>query len=157
MQAITRSGGTVVHGFVVGGGYEGLTKELDATVAQEAEALSKAFGRDVEIRFNSDRNSGGAWLADSLQGFTGNCQVGLTAALVTDWPSDMSLEEYRRREHELPKELRISTMVDQSALIDPDTASQGTDARRYSWRYHETVNSALRWLVANVDKSKLYS
>ncbi len=45
------------------GGYSGGTKELDNVVHWEANALRSLFpGYDVEIRFNSDRQSGGAWL-----------------------------------------------------------------------------------------------
>jgi hypothetical protein len=85
MTSIERSTGTpVVFGGVVqgmaGDGYRGCTAELDALVAEAAAALAEAYGADVEIRFNSDRESGGAWLktADGRSN-----QVGITASLVT--------------------------------------------------------------------------
>ena len=63
---ISRSTGVIVpSGHIVGGGYRGLTEELDKIVSQEAELLRAHFGMDVTIRFNSDRLSGGAWIVDS--------------------------------------------------------------------------------------------
>lgn len=85
MGAITRSEGyelTVGAApvAVAGGGYSGCTAELDAVVAEAAQALAAAYGQDVEIRFNSDRESGGAFLktADGRSN-----QVGIAASLVT--------------------------------------------------------------------------
>jgi hypothetical protein len=89
MTEITRSAGTpltagaVCYGFA-GGGYQGLTLELDATVAEAAEALAGAYGVDVTIRFNSDRASGSAWLRTHEQdGIGANAEVGVGASLVT--------------------------------------------------------------------------
>lgn len=80
MTTIERSTGAETPYGVVGGGYRGCTAELDAVVADAARALAEAYGADVEIRFNTDREGGGAWLktADGR-----NCRVGLTAHLVT--------------------------------------------------------------------------
>jgi hypothetical protein len=66
-RTITRSTGVELPpGFALGmrpgGGYSGATADLDALVADAAELLRDAFGMDIEIRFNSDRESGGAWL-----------------------------------------------------------------------------------------------
>jgi hypothetical protein len=76
---ITRSVGNVVGGFVVGGGHSGATAELDTAVDNAAKALRDSFGRDVEIRFNSDRKSGGAWLVTHPGHEWGNTWVGITA------------------------------------------------------------------------------
>lgn len=82
MNAITRSTGTPIagSGLVAGGGYRGITDELDAAVREAARALVRAYGTDVEIRYNSDRESGGAWLV-TPDGR--NAQVGICASLVT--------------------------------------------------------------------------
>jgi hypothetical protein len=85
MGAITRSEGyelTVGAApvAVAGGGYSGCTAELDAVVAEAAQALAAAYGQDVEIRFNSDRESGGAWLKTAAGRSN---QVGIAASLVT--------------------------------------------------------------------------
>jgi hypothetical protein len=89
MTEITRSTGTPLtagaacYGFA-GGGYQGLTPELDTTVAEAAEALAKAYDMDVTIRFNSDRASGGAFLRTHEQdGIGANGEVGIGASVVT--------------------------------------------------------------------------
>lgn len=45
-----------------GGGMDGKTPELNAIIDAAAKAMDAEFDRDVEIRFNADRLSGGAWL-----------------------------------------------------------------------------------------------
>jgi len=78
---ITRSSGVAIHGFVIGGGYNGCTNELDDLVMDAAQKIEEFTKRDIEIRFNSDRRSGGAWVVDSLPGFQGNCHLGIAAGL----------------------------------------------------------------------------
>jgi hypothetical protein len=82
---ITRSGGypVIINGMVAGlagSGYRGCTAELDAVVAQAAELLAAEYHQSVEIRFNSDRERGGAWLV-TPDGR--NDQVGINAGVVT--------------------------------------------------------------------------
>lgn len=82
---ITRSAGIpVTDGYVTygvaGGGYRGVTAGLDAVVAEAAELLAGEYGQDIEIRFNSDRESGGAWLV-TPDGR--NDRVGISAGVVT--------------------------------------------------------------------------
>jgi hypothetical protein len=86
---IERSIGICEYGYIVGGGYEGKTKQLDDIVKKEAELLQKYFNRDVEIRFNSDRESGGAWIKDGKK----NCSVGLSARLSNSKFLKMSQEQ----------------------------------------------------------------
>lgn len=70
---ITRSTGIAVTalglpwaGPLPGGGSEGTTRALDRAVQRYAQVLQAWLGRRVriEIRFNSDRRSGGAWVWD---------------------------------------------------------------------------------------------
>jgi hypothetical protein len=69
---------------MAGGGYEGATEGLDATVQEAARALEAAYGMDVVIRFNSDRESGGAWLrTHEHDGIDANAEVGIGASVVT--------------------------------------------------------------------------
>lgn len=85
-MTITRSTGIHIgHGYVAGGGYTGVTDELDATVQRAAEALAAAYpGYDVTVRFNSDRKSGGAWLVtDPGDGIGSNTDIGIGASVVT--------------------------------------------------------------------------
>jgi hypothetical protein len=65
---------------VAGGGVYGITAELDAVIVQAAEALRVAYNRDVEIRCNSDRESGGGWL---VRTDGRNHHVGIGASLIT--------------------------------------------------------------------------
>jgi hypothetical protein len=164
-MTITRSAGIPVkvgalHA-IVGGGYRGLTKELDDTVAQEAELLSALFNRDVEIRFNSDRESGGAWLKNSLEGLEANCQVGLNAGLRPIKPAGMSDEDFRIKSslefiRSQPKELYIETYVSASCLKDPSLAKHGTDNDPYCLVEHRSIGLAIVWLIDNIDMSKIY-
>lgn len=157
-MTITRSTGlyTGYMAYFCGNGYEGLTEELDDIVKREAELLTTTFNRDIEIRFNSDRESGGAWLKNSLEGFAGNCQVGLGAGIRTVKPEGMSRDDWvhnstRQFRDSQPKELYIDTYVKQSALKNPSLADSGLDDSRYCFLHHKSVDQALAWLIANVD------
>jgi hypothetical protein len=158
---ITRSAGlpvTVAHiPYLVGSGYEGFTKELDDTVKREAELLTTTFNRDIEIRFNSDRESGGAWLVNSLKGFDGNCQVGFNTGLKAIRPAGMTDDDYFKTWRTLPKGLYISTYVKDSALKDASLCNSGNPDSRYCWLEHKSIEDALAWLVVNVNTDKLYN
>ncbi len=81
MTTILRSGGHHIgFGLVAGGGSFGITAELDRVVAEAAAALAAAYSTEVVIRFNSDRESGGAFLVTPDGD---NAGVGITASLVT--------------------------------------------------------------------------
>ena len=150
-MTISRSIGlhTGYMGVMCGNGYEGLTDELDNTVKQEAELLGQAFNRDVEIRFNSDRESGGAWLVNSLKGFGSNCQVGLNAGIALEG-------HYCHKKLDLAIDsVYIETYISASCLKDPSLAKDGTDNDPKCDIYHKTVEDALAWLVANVDTNKI--
>lgn len=85
-MTITRSPGIHIgHGYIAGGGYTGVTDELDATVQRAAEALAAAYpDYDVTVRFNSDRKSGGAWLVtDPSEGIGSNADIGIGASVIT--------------------------------------------------------------------------
>jgi hypothetical protein len=73
----------VLYGFA-GAGYQGCTQELDGTVAEAARLLADAYGMDVTIRFNSDRESGGAYLrTHAVDSIDANAEVGIGARIVT--------------------------------------------------------------------------
>jgi hypothetical protein len=75
--------GGVCYG-LAGGGYQGLTAELDAVVQEAAERLQAAYGMDVVIRFNTNRASGGAWLrTHDHDGIGANAEIGIGASVVT--------------------------------------------------------------------------
>jgi len=76
---ITRSTGIEVPGWFgpkPGGGYEGITKRLDKTVQRAAEWLKNTFDLPVEIRFNSSRLSGGAYIKPE-----GTAEIGIGGLL----------------------------------------------------------------------------
>ena len=70
-------------GAIVGGGYRGLTPELDSAVDEAASSMAERFGSAIEIRFNSDRRRGGAWLVThpGHEGLGGNTWIGINADL----------------------------------------------------------------------------
>ena len=88
--------GAVTYG-MAGGGWSGVTAELDAVVLQAAEALAAAYGKDIEVRFNSDRHSGGAWLR-TPDGQ--NNDVGIGASVITAWTRERWESRARRYEAE---------------------------------------------------------
>jgi len=160
-MTITRSTGlyTGYGAYFCGNGYEGTTKELDDTVKREAELLTTTFKRDIEIRFNSDRESGGAWLKNSLEGFAGNCQVGLGAGIRAIKPEGMSREDWvhnstREFRNSQPKKLYITSYAKASALKDHSLANDGY-SEPISYRFHQSVGEALAWLIENVDREKI--
>src|SRR4051812_34690745 len=71
---IERSRGVAAGPYTAGAGYSGATPELDSVVAAAAVLLAEHYGRDVEIRFNTDRQSGGAYVR-------GVATLGITAKL----------------------------------------------------------------------------
>lgn len=171
---IDRSTGISVPGWYgpsPGGGYSGKTKDLDATVQKEAEILGPMFDRDIQIRFNSDRESGGAWLKDRSGS---NDQVGLNAALRTKWPNGMRAYDYlkskgldiindRREieqlEEQFGKKVVVETFTDKSVL-NPGVAKKYTDDwnpadRDYLSLDHKSVSDAVSWLKKNVDPHKI--
>ena len=88
---IKRSAGiaTGIGHYMVGNGYEGATKELDDKVVEIAEHLTKLFGKNVEIRFNSHRESGGAFLKDD----DFSCKIGIGARLASSEYQTFTWEE----------------------------------------------------------------
>src|SRR5262245_49367026 len=79
------AGGFSITPRLVGGGYLGATPELDTVVQQAARALETAYCTDIVIRFNSDRESGGAWLrTPEVDGIHANAEVGIGASVVTE-------------------------------------------------------------------------
>ena len=127
---ITRSTGTPIGatGLVAGGGFEGITAGLDVVVQAAAAKLADAYGADVEIRFNSDRESGGAWLvtADGSNAWVGICASLVTARARAAW-------ERSARESELMAETGICTWGRQA------TSRQRRGARECAAEWRETL------------------
>ena len=99
MMTITRSvgisPGVPWAGPLPGGGYQGKTKRLDRAVVRFAEWLRIHLSGPVQIRFNSDRLSGGAFVYPSANGRLdfNTPEIGLNARLIT--PKDVRGERDR--------------------------------------------------------------
>ena len=75
--------GVAWAGPLPGGGYEGKTKRLDREVSRFAEWLRMHLPGPVQIRFNSDRLSGGAFVYPGAKKIAFDTpEIGLTARLV---------------------------------------------------------------------------
>lgn len=147
---ITRSKGIDVPfpGPRPGGGMTGATPQMDRMVARAAEALRDLFGRDVEIRFNSDRMSGGAF----LKGEEDDRKLGVCVRLEPKqgWPEGMSLREWKRIYDAAPKFPHVYVNVGQARLVDKSLATEGQGLRHpYAYLRKRSVPAALRWVRDN--------
>jgi hypothetical protein len=143
---ISRSPGvTTGLGFTVGGGFRGLTEELDAEVQRAADLIVAEFGIPVTIRFNSDRLYGGAWLMTDRNDRIGvNASVGLNVGLTivsrlrhlyTQLPDPDETFEDRLRadgiDPENPPETYLTrhVLVTEDWLLDRSLAQDGLSTR----------------------------
>ena len=101
-------------------------------MAGNAEALAREYGRDVQIRFNSDRESGGAFIILPES----DLELGLTSQL--------------RPGGRITYDAIIVTRA--SSGIGGGTLTAARHEREWDGRYHgyETREEALAWLEARV-------
>ena len=134
---VTRSAGAVVNGLVVGGGYHGATAKLDRAADEAASAMALRFG-NVEIRFNSDRRSGGAWLVTHPgdQALSANTWVGIRTVQAlsrTEAETDWRLRKIYGRDETrwaeylecCDEKVHLSVYVARQALRDPSLVGNG--------------------------------
>ena len=100
------------------GGYPAATAELDQVVQRAAEKLLAMTGRSVEVRFDIDGQSGGAFLkrGDGRTGF------GITAKLAAKVARDAKYsnqEQYRALYRAAPRVLEVSVYAGKALLYDP--------------------------------------
>ena len=161
---VTRSTGVAVgvSGFTVGGGYQGLTPELDSTVEDAGSAMAERFGTNVEVRFNTDRRSGGAWLVTHPgdKSVWANTWVGINARQArtrAEAEADERLErafgweegEWQGYLASCDGQVHIEVLVRGEALRDVSLANEtGSTGSRKFWREVPDVASAM----ALVDK-----
>lgn len=102
MSTIERSPGVPVSVGVIGamvGRGTGLPT-LDPVVANAANLLHERFEMPVTIRFNSDGESGGAWLKTHERDRIGaNAEIGISAEIITQRRVDV-IEDMRKRHNE---------------------------------------------------------
>ena len=113
-------------GYIVGGGYKGITKELDDAVHLAAETLKQAFGCNIVVRFNSDRNSGGAFIKDDES----DAKIGLCVRLSCGTP---------KRMEDVPP--YYYTVLDKSLMADP--------CKNYLYPSFDSLKGALTCLREN--------
>jgi hypothetical protein len=148
-STITRSAGIAVGGYNPGGGRAGITVELDDVVAEAAERLRDRYGRDVEIRFNSDRQSGGAFVsAPASVGITAaRVLLSRTRALVAGIED---FEDNCRRRGIDPagpeEQTSMHVLVDAALLTDPGMANSGNDDARYAYVNVRDADAAMALL-----------
>ena len=143
---VHRSPGTIVTiggtGAIVGGGGHGLTPELDAAVDEAALSMAERFGTNVEIRFNSDRRRGGAWLVThpGKNSVWDNTWVGINAQLSRtraeaeanagpghySWDDD---DEWARYLDGCDGQVHITVRVSEEALRDRSLGSYKSPGR----------------------------
>lgn len=153
-MSVERSEGVPLGtGLRAGGGYSGITAELDALVQRSAELLVKAYGMDVTIRFNSDRHSGGAWLLTHRDDRVwANAEIGITATLVTQDDYDAFCAELRAKGEGVDwvraPGLTMMSAVSARALVDASReAGRGRSGRDLRWAEHHTPEEAVAYLL----------
>ncbi len=153
MGAISRCAGIATGtAYLCGDGYTGKTAELDAAVANAAKILAEMYGTDVEIRFNHNRESGGAFVRDGQQ----NCSIGLGARQYT---AEMHNNLVREAEHESCEALKAVLQenvtknagfvgkITYDAKIDTSIAKTDIDgALEFRWWDFDTLEEAAAFL-----------
>lgn len=126
---ITRSFGmSTGTGYLVGSGYEGKTKELDDLVADIANRLSTLYPNNgVEIRFNNNRESGGAFIKDGDWSASIGVGAGYYSSKIQAMTSeekislpDKDLEALMRE-----KDIILFHVVLDKSLLKPDVSADG--------------------------------
>jgi hypothetical protein len=128
-EMITRSTGmTTGTGYLAGSGYEGKTKELDDTVKTIAERLSVLFdGRDVVMRFNNNRESGGAFIKDEKW----SDGIGIGASLQSSKFHAMTFDEKKALPHDefaalmRENDIILYHVVLDKCLLKPGLSTEG--------------------------------
>ena len=127
----------------------GLTPKLDQMVQRAAEALRDLFGRDVEIRFNSDRMSGGAFLKGEEDGR----KLGICVRLEPRGlrrPKDMMFPEWKRLYDAAPKLPSVYVNAGRDRLVDKTLARDGAALRHpYAYLRQRSIPGAVRWVRDN--------
>lgn len=141
-------------GYVVGGGYSGKTDELDAVVQKEAEILQELYGRDVVVRFNSNRESGGAFIKDGAE----DSSIGLTACIFNAKMRKMMREnaldffnlpwKERVQLEDNPDSMEYSVNVD--LTMTDNTCSTGKFVGNFCYNDFPTLDEAVEFLKQNV-------
>lgn len=119
-----------------GGGGSGLDPALDAIVQAAAERLRQRFGIDVEIRFNSDRMSGGAFLnvpySVAINAFSASLSKIRADALKYGSDADEDIAHIGADPNGDDVQILLRVYVDAKGLKDP-TRANCTGSRPYMY------------------------
>lgn len=119
-----------------GGGMDGKTSELNAIIDAAAKAMDAEFDRDVEIRFNADRLSGGAWLVTPNGA---NADAGVCAHIVRLTEEVMAYVRVRRAVLTAEGLVQVAECPREASLIDVPLA--------YGEGFEEgAVLGAVKWI-----------
>lgn len=136
-------------GYLVGSGCYGKTRELDDIVQQAANLLKETFNTDIQIRFNSDQKSGGAFVADDKT----SSEIGITAGLANRELYEMGWEKvvelfYDDLNRFQPDFIKISTCLSKDFLKAP------SDFILIDKEYKDfgTLDQAIKWLLEGTNK-----
>ena len=153
-----------------GGGYEGKTKRLDRAVQRFAEWLNGRIAGPVQVRFNSDRLSGGAFVYPGLEPDAritfDTPEVGLSAGLITppdvqrrrdrawkrgEWRGLPSLEHEDCWTEQTP--LRYNVLIHPEFLPDPSDLGEYKPGDRFGYWSVKTPREAYRLLQRLIVRS----
>lgn len=129
-----KDGGSIPTAVFPGGGFSGKTEKLDNVVQNIAQKLSETFNKDIEIRFNANRESGGTFLKlnDNFS------SVGIGAKIKQN------------------NEIIYDVFCSAEFLNDPTMANNvGVLSGNYSFDYFDSFAEATVWFVKNVDLDKI--
>lgn len=167
MSDISRTAGTCVNGYIVGGGMYGKSKELDDGVNKAAQFITKNMDCNAVIRFSSNQHNGGAFVKDIDDGgMNGNSSIGIHGCLTWsdcigsgDFDMDVVDRYHRHQVNDDPCDvLMFYASID---IRKPDSPYYHARTRIYcaeSPRYN-TPEEAFAWLkekVANVAEAAEY-
>jgi len=171
-KTITRSSGISPGvpwaGPLPGGGHDGKTKRLDRAVVRFAEWLRAHLPGPVQIRFNSDRLSGGAFVYPGARGAVtfDTPEIGLTARLIMpehvkqerekaweegNWRRLVSVERLDCWTEETP--LSYHVLIYPQFLRFPDNLGEYKPGSRFGYWTAGTPQEAYRLLKRLVNPS----
>ena len=146
---IERSVGiTTGTGYLVGDGYKGKTNELDTAVVEISKLMEDTFKKDIEIRFNHDRESGGAFIKDNAF----SCKIGIGVRLASSKYLAMSRQEKDNLSaldiRKLPNDVMFYHVV-----IDKNLIKEFNEKDRY--KDFNSLDDAYDWLSENMNMTEV--
>ena len=138
-------------GYLVGAGGSGKTKELDDLVQKAAVLLKEKLGVNITIRFNTDRQSGGAFVQDGEM----SSKIGITAGLYNtafrkmNTQEKMELTEKEWRQYlDNPDAISVSSCLIENFLSKKSQfVCLDTEFRDF-----DSIEEAMHWILTGTNK-----